>query len=343
MENNSGIIRKKRNKFSMISNTLALDPKISAKAKGIYLIICAELNKVNYTVYKSTIATYCKDGRDSFESGWQELKKAGYLLQTKSKAPNGKWVYEYELLDEPEINHNDSENTEEPDTENPYVADEKPDTEKPYLENPYVYNKPERRKTRVNITSSSSSSSSTPREEVNEQPVPLDDDDVKELNEITRIVFDVSEGKRLSSLPLKYGCDGNMIYPALKIALDNGAINLVGYVNKIFKDWKDSEIKHLSDLDINGVSTKEDIEKQVELYRGQLEEDNKNGRNFMSGLPDRAYEFGVFTDYSKEYRALAKIYPPNAFFDKLREAVINGLPVNSTIKTELINNRKYRY
>ena len=47
------------------------------------------------------------------------------------------------------------ENTEEPDTENPYVADEKPYTEKPYLENPYVYNKPEKRKTRVNITSSS--------------------------------------------------------------------------------------------------------------------------------------------------------------------------------------------
>ena len=85
MSENSGIIRKKKSKFSMISNTLALDPTISAKAKGIYLIICAELNKVNYTVYKSTIQASCRDGEASFESGWKELKDAGYLIQTKSK------------------------------------------------------------------------------------------------------------------------------------------------------------------------------------------------------------------------------------------------------------------
>ena len=140
MSENSGIIRKKKSKFSMISNTLALDPTISAKAKGIYLIICAELNKVNYTVYKSTIQASCRDGEASFESGWKELKDAGYLIQTKSKGKDGKWIYEYELLDEPVKKEIDTESTEKPDPENRGVDIASPHPENPGVENPGLEN-----------------------------------------------------------------------------------------------------------------------------------------------------------------------------------------------------------
>lgn len=342
MGNNSGKITKKKCNFSMISNTLALDPTISAKAKGIYLIICAELNKVNYTVYKSTICEYCKDGEASFESGWQELKKAGYLIQVKSKDENGRWIYDYELLDEPVKNEKEQDKNENPDPENRGVEGTSPHPENPGLENRGVYNILEKRKKNTNITSSSSSSINTMQEN-KVKPIPLDDDDVKQLNNITSTVFNVREGKRLSSIPLKYGCDGNMIYPALKIALDNGAVNIVGYVNSIFKDWKESGIRHLSDLAIDGVSLDEDIEEEVQMYLEQLSEDNKNGKVLKPGYDDMAYEFGIFTDYSKEYRALAKIYPPKQYLNKVRDAVINHMPVNYPIRNDLSNNPNYRY
>lgn len=337
MSENSGIIRKKKSKFSMISNTLALDPTISAKAKGIYLIICAELNKVNYTVYKSTIQASCRDGEASFESGWKELKDAGYLIQTKSKGKDGKWIYEYEILDEPVKKEIDPESTEKPDPENRGVDivsphPENPGVENPGLENMGVYNIPEKRNTRERNISSSSSKDSINTPSVEVKPNPLSDDDEKELENITWTLFRKREGKRLSTLPLKYGCDGNMIFPALKIALENGALNLIGYVATLFKDWKENGIKHLADLGVSGVSSREEIEEEIALYKGQLESDNEKAKELKPGYPDEAYEFGFFSDRSDEYRALAKIFPPKDFFCKIRDYVIKGLPVNDAIE-----------
>lgn len=341
MGNNSGRITKKKSNFSMISNTLALDPTISAKAKGIYLIICAELNKVNYTVYKSTIMECCKDGEASFESGWQELKKAGYLIQVKSKDETGRWVYDYELLDEPVKDEKDQDKNEEPDPENRGVVETSPDPENPGVENPGlenrgVYSILEKRNTgERNITSSSSSSINTPREDSTEQLIPLDDDDEKELNEITNVIFKVKEGKRLTSIPAKYGCDGDMIYPALKLALENRAEKLVPYITKIFKDWQEAGISHLYDLGLDKITTKDQIEKDLKLYQEQLEYDNEHAGDYVKDYPVYLSIFGpdkdYFTDKSDEFRAISKIYPPHYVLDVLRNMMINQHPVNEGI------------
>ena len=99
-------IRMKPYNFSMISNSLIYDKTLSAKAKGIYIMMCAECQRANYqenrNVTKGYIASLSTDGEASFETGWKELKKAGYLKQTKKQGEAGKWVYEYELLTEPE-------------------------------------------------------------------------------------------------------------------------------------------------------------------------------------------------------------------------------------------------
>ena len=345
MDNKSGRIIKKKTNFSMISNTLALDPTISAKAKGIYLEICVLLNKVNFIVYKSTAMKYSSDGEAAFESGWKELKDHGYLIVHKYNSSTG-FKYEYELLDEPLQQNNDETSKEEPtdktkdycnspDPENRGVGSASPDRENPGLGNQGLYIIPEKRNTRE-YTYSSSSSINTPREE--SKPIPLSDDDEKEINHLTLTLFKKREGKRLSTLPLKHGCDGNMIYPALKIALENGAVSLVGYLEKLFKDWESNDIRHLSDLGIDKITTKEEVESLVSAYKEQLDYENDNPRNIDPEIPDFMISLmeknkeKYFKDRSEDLKALAKLYSYDELMNRLRKTVIDGRQINEAIK-----------
>lgn len=97
-----GRFRKREKPFTQISNHLLRDPNVSLKAKGLYSLIASYLSMVDFTLYKSTLRSNCSEGRDAFDKTWNELKNAGYLVQYKVKADKGQFIYEYELLDEPE-------------------------------------------------------------------------------------------------------------------------------------------------------------------------------------------------------------------------------------------------
>lgn len=97
-----GKFRKREKPFTQISNHLLRDPNVSLKAKGLYSLIASYLSMVDFTLYKSTLRSNCSEGRDAFDKTWNELKNAGYLVQYKVKADKGQFIYEYELLDEPE-------------------------------------------------------------------------------------------------------------------------------------------------------------------------------------------------------------------------------------------------
>lgn len=97
----SGIIRKKRKNFSQISNTVLLDNNLSLKAKGLYGLIESLISIPDFKLYKSTLPKYTKEKETAVEAAWKELKEAGYLLQEKIQTPKG-FIYEYDLLDEPE-------------------------------------------------------------------------------------------------------------------------------------------------------------------------------------------------------------------------------------------------
>ena len=97
----SGQIRKKRKSFAQVSNTALMDQNLSLKAKGLYALIESLISIPNFTLYKSTLFKYTKEGTDAFESAWKELKKAGYLVQEKIQTHKG-FIYEYDLLDTPE-------------------------------------------------------------------------------------------------------------------------------------------------------------------------------------------------------------------------------------------------
>ena len=97
----TGIIRKKRKNFSQISNTVLLDSNLSLKAKGLYGLIESLISIPDFKLYKSTLPKYTKEKETAVEAAWKELKEAGYLLQEKIQTPKG-FIYEYDLLDEPE-------------------------------------------------------------------------------------------------------------------------------------------------------------------------------------------------------------------------------------------------
>ena len=98
---NSGKFRSKKTYFTQVSNNALREQNLSLKAKGLYALINSYLTIEGFTLYKSMLVKQSKDGKSSFESAWKELKEAGYLVQYKLKDENGKFYYEYELLDEP--------------------------------------------------------------------------------------------------------------------------------------------------------------------------------------------------------------------------------------------------
>lgn len=97
----NGDFRRTQDPFTMVNNTVIEDKNLSMKAKGLYLIIKHYITIPNFTLNKSYLMSLSKEGERAFESGWKELKDAGYLIQYRLKGEDGKWVYEYELLHTP--------------------------------------------------------------------------------------------------------------------------------------------------------------------------------------------------------------------------------------------------
>lgn len=93
---------KKKISFATVSNVALRDKNLSIKAKGLYAIIQSYITLDNFTLYKSFLIEQSIDGIRSFNSGWDELKESGYIKQKRIRVENG-FTYEYELLDEPDL------------------------------------------------------------------------------------------------------------------------------------------------------------------------------------------------------------------------------------------------
>lgn len=84
MSNN---LRKPKSNFTVVSNEILRDPKISLKAIGIYVFMMSKPDNWNFTI--NSISKQVKDGTDSVSTALNELKKAGYLMYTKHKDGTG--------------------------------------------------------------------------------------------------------------------------------------------------------------------------------------------------------------------------------------------------------------
>ena len=103
IEFQSGAFRKKKIYFSQVSNVALRDDSLSLKAKGLYALIQSYITIEDFTLYKSTLKKKCVEKDKAFESTWKELKDAGYLIQYRLQSGKGTYYYEYDLLDEPDI------------------------------------------------------------------------------------------------------------------------------------------------------------------------------------------------------------------------------------------------
>ncbi|WP_312288213.1 hypothetical protein [Terrisporobacter sp.] len=102
--------RRKEKKYTEVYNTIIFQTK-DMELTGLYTTIQAcidlEINTKGtdkeFVISKKTIQNFCGCGETKFNKNWDALKKAGYLKQYKIKSENGKFEYEYELLDEPDL------------------------------------------------------------------------------------------------------------------------------------------------------------------------------------------------------------------------------------------------
>lgn len=125
-----GIVRVAKNSNYVVMNRTALnDKRLSWKAKGImaYLLSMPD----DWVFYTEELMTHAADGRDSFRSGFNELKKAGYVERKPIKDEVSKKIKEWEtIVHEVPI----EPLTDIPEVEKPLTGN--PQMEKPQVENP---------------------------------------------------------------------------------------------------------------------------------------------------------------------------------------------------------------
>lgn len=87
--------------FTQIRNQAVRDEKLSWKARGI-LTYLASLPS-DWKIYKSEVMKHSTDKKDSFNSGWNELRKAGYICGFTDRQ-NGKFSgYTWIVTDDPSL------------------------------------------------------------------------------------------------------------------------------------------------------------------------------------------------------------------------------------------------
>jgi hypothetical protein len=110
--------------YTVVNNSIIKDPRLSWKAKGIWLYAFSRPN--DWTFHMNDIVNQSTDGKDSVTAGLKELERYGYLLRARTRDSEGQflqgaeWVF-YEI--------SQLTDTFEPEPENPIL-------DNPVLDNP---------------------------------------------------------------------------------------------------------------------------------------------------------------------------------------------------------------
>lgn len=190
------ISKRKEVPFSQVSNQALRDKTLSLRAKGLYALIQSYITIPDFILYKQTLINMSIEGKDAFESAWKELKKRGYLVQIRGKNAEGKFIYEYELLDFIE----EKEAIEKPYTEKPYT--EKPSTVKPPYGKTGVYNNKDFNKTDLNNKYKNKKQKQNPFANApkNQEQTPIELEIKKAYKLLQAQDFNMNNGKLLGDL-----------------------------------------------------------------------------------------------------------------------------------------------
>ena len=93
-----------RHNFSQISNNVLDDENLPIEVKGLYAIVRRWITYYEeQRLDKEFLRKKCKVGIDKFDRMWKELKTHGYLKQYRVSCGKNRFVYVYDLLDEPDL------------------------------------------------------------------------------------------------------------------------------------------------------------------------------------------------------------------------------------------------
>jgi hypothetical protein len=89
-------IRRKKNKtgnFTILSNEIFRDPRITMKAKGLYAYLMTLPD--DWKIYKSELHKAFADGKDATRSAFDELIQFGYIVSESSNSQQGRvqWTH----------------------------------------------------------------------------------------------------------------------------------------------------------------------------------------------------------------------------------------------------------
>ena len=231
----TGRFRKKKIYFTQVSNHALRNEEMSLKAKGLYALIQSYITLEDFTLYKTTLRKQCVEGESAFESAWKELKKNGYLIQYKIQDEKGKFFYEYELLDEPQI----QETSQSIHTPKNHHVDNAP-SGKSTLGKVGGYNNTNTNNTNINNTNINNISSS--KEEAGEKK----EEDNTFNNDLKTLMFfcnnvnyKLSKGKAKTIL-LAFGLDKVIkdITTIISTVDTNNIKNYAGYLTATLKDME---------------------------------------------------------------------------------------------------------
>ena len=111
-----------------MDKTFLNDTRLSWKAKGILAYMLSMPD--DWTFYLNELVKHSTDGESSFRSGFNELKKYGYVRRERQKREDGTFKWETVVYERP---HTDFPQVENPQMENPLV-------ENPSMENQTLLN-----------------------------------------------------------------------------------------------------------------------------------------------------------------------------------------------------------
>lgn len=140
MSNESQIVKaKKSGRFTVIPNDILRNNSLSLKAKGLLCLLISLPD--NWTVNKTQLPNFSKDGYDATCAAFSELEQLGYIKTQTIRDEKGRFLgYQYVVHEEPVLT---TENEEPPIRDFP-VSDnpvsENPITDNPISGNPQLRN-----------------------------------------------------------------------------------------------------------------------------------------------------------------------------------------------------------
>lgn len=89
----------KTGNYSVIANQAANDPALSLKAKGLFYFLMTKRDEWN--ISERGLSTVLKEGREAISSALNELEQAGYLKRQQKHGPDGRFIFEAILYEQP--------------------------------------------------------------------------------------------------------------------------------------------------------------------------------------------------------------------------------------------------